>query len=316
MSDLWDYGSSSSEDEVEAVVSNHNDQCVVGVGTGRDLARYMSSEQKKKYRDILDVDIAPKDLGLKNARRRSVDALVLVEDAEDEDGFEALWRKEREEAIALLKCDSGDDENLCDARGGTAGGRSVPATRTRGRPRKNAANAASPQGRQGEDGAAGRDASRAYIALRACLQDDDVSDPEVASDEDEDLKRIKAMREKRARQELEAEVAFVTEYASPSKRAGDEAGDFGGGGREGDLIELRFVDKQRHEFVTDAVPTSTFDFPCSKFVAHAIEHGWVKSEDDVLRFVFDDEELSRTEHSPQMFDMEDGDTIDVHYCIV
>lgn len=136
MSDLWDYGSSSSEDEVEAVVSNHNDQCVDGVGTGRDLARYMSSEQKKKYRDILDVDIAPKDLGLKNARRRSVDALVLVEDAEDEDGFEALWRKEREEAIALLKYDSEDDENLCDARGGTAGGRSVPATRTRGRPRK------------------------------------------------------------------------------------------------------------------------------------------------------------------------------------
>ena len=86
----------------------------------------------------------------------------------------------------------------------------MPATRTRGRPRKNAANAASPQGRQGEDGAAGRDASRAYIALRACLQDDDVSDPEVASDEDEDLKRIKAMREKRARQELEAEVAMLT----------------------------------------------------------------------------------------------------------
>ena len=313
MSDLWDYGSSSSEEEDEALVSIPNDEC--RDGTDRDLARYMSSEQKKKYRDILDVEIAPGDIQLMGDRRRCVDEVVLVEDdKDDEDGFEALWRKEREAAIAMPEYDSGDNEGVGGVRGGTAGRGSVPPKRKRGRPRKNAMGGTSPPEGQCETGAsAGQEASRAYIALRACLQDDDVSDVEVASDDDEDLKRIKAMREKRAKQELEAQLDLVAEYRPPSKCADIDEGGVDGGERGGDLIELRFVDKQRHEFVALAVPTSTFDFPCSKFVVHAIEQGWIKSEDDVLQFVFDDEELSRTEHSPQMFDMEDGDTIDVHY---
>ena len=305
MSDLWDYGPSSSEDEDEDVggVSNHNDQDYTD---GRDLARYMSSEQKKKYRDILDAQIAPGELKSKEGRRRSVDEVVLVED--DEDGFEALWRKERDAAIVLPEYDSEDDDGVCNVGVDDAAGLSVRPKRKRGRPPKNAQG---PDG-QGKGGASpGQDASRAYIALRACLQDDDVSDVEVASEDDEDLKRIKAMRETRAK--LDAEVELVAEYGSPSRLRGVEVGGLEGGEREGAMIELRFVDKQRHEFVTDAVPTSTFDFPCSKFVAHAIEQGWIESEEDVLQFVFDDEQLSRMDHNPQMFDMEDGDTIDVHY---
>ena len=311
MSDLWDYGTSSSEDEGPDVVSHdNNDEC-----TDRDLGRYMSSEQKKKYRDVLDGSRAPEALKVMEGGLRSVDDVLLVDEDEDEDGFEALWRKDKEEAILVPEYDSDDDADEDIDKKETTGQSGRP-KRKRGRPPKHA----NKSGGEDADGRAHEyaespgqllEVSRAHMALRACLQNDDVSDVDVASDEDEDLKRIKVMKERWAKRELDAEVQLISEYTSPTKPEIDIGEPTGGGG--GNVIELRFVDSQRHEFVTDAVPSSTFDFPFSKFVAHAIEQGWIKSEDEVLQFVFDDEVLERTEHNPQMFDMEDGDTIDVHY---
>ena len=164
----------------------------------------------------------------------------------------------------------------------------------------------------------GMNAVRVQDALRACLQDDgDVSD--VGSDEDEELRRIKEIQE-RKRQRYAAGTSFINPDAAVSERGDDvevvemmgvsSPGSLGAGGG---MISIRFVDARRHEFVTDAVLVNSFDYPVSKFIEHAVGAGWIGGKQDVDRFVFDDEVVEVGVDTPHGLGLEDGDTVDVHY---
>jgi hypothetical protein len=167
------------------------------------------------------------------------------------------------------------------------------------------------------------DAVKVQKALRACLQDDeDVSD--VASDEDEELRRIKEIAEmKEVRRREQENLVSMARASKGTERLTtyddvELVGEFGGGGEEdpglaAGVISIRFVDSKRHEFVTDAVVGSSFDYPVSKFVEHAVGAGWIGGREDVDRFVFDDEVVRVGEDTPRGLDMEDGDTVDVVY---
>ena len=334
-SDLWDYGpSTSSEDTGGEAVSVG----AVAEDAG-DLARYMSEEQKRKYRGVL-------------ADGKGVETVVGSgrgeegkegkegkegEEGEEEDAFEWIRRKNDEELAVPLYDDDSDASievvGVTEAGAGCVGGvgsgvgtdsGNAPVgvalgkgKRKRGRPPKNATRQQTPgsaeQGRRRSEG--NLDAARVQKALRACLQDgDDVSD--VASDEDEELRRIKEIEENEVRRREQRSVGVgvgvgvspVKAFAGAEEHVGDQIEHFGG-----EVISIRFLDAKRHEFVTDAVVRNSFDYPVSKFVEHAVGAGWIGGRGDVDRFVFDDEVLQVGEDTPHGFGMEDGDTIDVHY---
>jgi hypothetical protein len=326
MSDLWDYGTSSSGDSSVQELSGGGQGDGEGLNQRELLQQYMSSHQAKKYKNILSSDKAPEDLQLKwdGQKRRVDDTILVLDDDSDSEGFEAIWRKDKEAmAVPTYHSSDSNDSRDLNGRGGSVRDRDEHRNeqpqqqqqrKKRGRPPKNAP-------RQLEQNAEDNveddmDGLKAQHLLRACLQDDEVSSISGESDEDEDLRRLKEMKQNnQKRKELIESLQQGCDVKVVEEIAGTAGPSAAGGAKEGasGLIELRFVDSRRHEFTTDAVPTSTFDFPCSQFVAHAIEKGWIESEKDVLRFVFDDEALDRTSATPQMFDMEDGDTIDVYY---
>lgn len=292
MSDLWDYGPTSSGDSSVRELTPDRDSGEKGA-----LQRYLSPGKTRRYRHVLDSDEALKDIRTRGSSGEHVggcEILCLPDESSDEDGFEKMWRRDKEEMMKPVyesfDDDSGDDDQ------GKAGGRKKK--------------------RQREPEEEDMEGLKAQNMLRSCLQDDEVSSLSGSDDDDDEImKRVMELREKRKLilQQRERAAGDVEGVCDP-ERLESGAGTVSNGVPGNDtLIELRFVDKNRHEFTTDAVATSTFDFPCSVFVKHAVEQGWINCEEDILKFVFDDEALDRTKQTPQMYDMEDGDTIDVHY---
>lgn len=147
------------------------------------------------------------------------------------------------------------------------------------------------------------------MLLQSCLQEEDISD-------DDDDGGGGALSEEGD----ELDVFRLTQRVPPSSADHHEIDnvathdDSGEGQEEHGMIELRFVDQNRHEFSIRALSESTFKYPCSKFVEHAQEHGWITNgSNDIKKYVFDGDIVDIEKHTPSDFGMEDGDTVDVHY---
>ena len=136
------------------------------------------------------------------------------------------------------------------------------------------------------------------MLLQTCLQDDDYAEDDdgALSEEGDELDVFRLTQRVPLPEEPETDKAEVS-----------------GDGQE-DMIELRFVDQNRHEFSTRAFIESTFKYPCSKFVDHAKMQGWIADgEKNIAKYVFDGDIVDIDKQTPNDFGMEDGDTVDVYY---
>jgi len=134
--------------------------------------------------------------------------------------------------------------------------------------------------------------------LQSCLQDEDYIEDDVGglSDEGDELDVFR----------LTQKVPLTQEPIMDKAEANNDEQD--------DMIELRFVDQNRHEFSTQAFSDSTFKYPCAKFVEHAKAEGWIsQGEQNIAKYVFDGDIVDIDKQTPSEFGMEDGDTVDVYY---
>lgn len=72
------------------------------------------------------------------------------------------------------------------------------------------------------------------------------------------------------------------------------------------------MDKSKNELSVLATVNDTFEYPFGKFKDHAISKGWASSETQ-FKFVFDGDTVKDTQ-TPENFDMEEGELIEVYYC--
>jgi hypothetical protein len=156
------------------------------------------------------------------------------------------------------------------------------------------------EGHRGSRHRHGDDETR--MLLQSCLQDDDYLDDGdddnggAVSDEGDEL-----------------DVFRLTQKVPVPELPATDSGEASGDGQE-DMIELRFVDQHRHEFVIRAFTESSFRYPCAKFVEHANAEGWIsQGEENIAKYVFDGDKVDIDAQTPSELGMEDGDTVDVYY---
>lgn len=137
------------------------------------------------------------------------------------------------------------------------------------------------------------------VLLQSCLQDD-----EYANDEDEAL----------SEEGDELDVFRLTQKAPLPQLPTTDTAEASDGQEE--MVQLRFVDQHRHEFVTRAFIESSFRYPCAKFAEHAKAEGWIpEGEENIEKYVFDGDRVEIDKQTPSDLGMEDGDTVDVYYNI-
>lgn len=150
------------------------------------------------------------------------------------------------------------------------------------------------------------DANDTRTLLQTCLEQDDIvpEDDDPLSDEGDELDVFRLTQKS-----APSDHVISKECCTPSEQEHEDCEE------QETMIELRFVDQHRHEFMIRALHDSPFDYPCSRFVEHAQAQGWIsQGVQSIQKYVFDGDILDIQKDTPKQLDMEDGDTVDVHYC--